>query len=98
MKFKLPIAIALILLFYSSTLYSQQTDTALTSKKSSGKDYKNVIRYNLSGPLLFGFDNYIIFGYERIVNANQSFSINVGVVGLPNLVSLSTDSFPCRAM
>ena len=93
MKYKLPIAVALILLFVSNTLYCQQTDTALISKKSFAKNYKNVVRYNLSGPLLFGFDKYVIFGYERIVNVKQSFSINVGGVGLPSLVSLSTDSF-----
>jgi hypothetical protein len=93
MKYKLSIAIALILIFYSNRLYCQQTDTALTLKTSSGKKYKNVVRYNLSGPLLFGFDKYVIFGYERVVNARQSFSINIGGVGLPSLVSLNTDSF-----
>src|SRR4051812_12899038 len=93
MKYKLSIAIALILIFYSNRLYCQQTDTALTLKISSGKKYKNVVRYNLSGPLLFGFDKYVIFGYERVVNARQSFSINIGGVGLPSLVSLNTDSF-----
>ena len=47
------------------------------------KQYKNVIRYDLSGALLMGVDRYIVFGYERIVKKNQSFSINVGPVALP---------------
>jgi hypothetical protein len=46
------------------------------------KQYKNVIRYDLSGALLMGFDNYIVFGYERILKKNQSFSINAGPVAL----------------
>jgi hypothetical protein len=59
---------------------------------SSSKEYKNVIRYNLSGALLFGMDKYIVFGYERVINKRQSFSINIGQSALPKLVSLSTDS------
>lgn len=59
---------------------------------SSSKKYKNVIRYNLSGALLFGTDKYIVFGYERVVNKRQSFSINIGRSNLPKLVSFSTDS------
>jgi hypothetical protein len=54
---------------------------------------KNIVRYNLSGPLLFGFDKYVIVGYERLVKPHQSFSINVGTVGLPKFVTIVTDSF-----
>jgi len=62
-----------------------------TSK--SMRHYKNVIRYNLSGALLFGFDKYVVFGYERVISPHQSFSINVGTASLPKLVSINTDSF-----
>src|SRR6185436_5977087 len=55
--------------------------------------YKNIIRYNLSGALLFGADSYIILGYERVISPHQSFSINIGRASLPKLVSISTDSF-----
>jgi hypothetical protein len=55
--------------------------------------YKNIIRYNLSGAILFGFDKYVVFGYERVVTPHQSFSINFGLVSLPTLVNISTDSF-----
>jgi len=59
----------------------------------SEKTYKNIVRYNLSGALLFGFDRYVILGYERVVKKNQSFSINVGQASLPKLISITTDSF-----
>src|SRR5262245_31472103 len=55
--------------------------------------YKNVIRYNLSGALLFGVSKYIVFGYERMVNPRQSISVNVGTASLPKLISIVTDSF-----
>jgi hypothetical protein len=57
------------------------------------KSYKNIIRYNLSGALFFGFDKYAIIGYERIINKNQSISINIGQASLPKLASINTDSF-----
>jgi len=55
--------------------------------------YKNVIRYNLSGALIFGFDRYIVFGYERVIKKNQSISVNIGGVRLPKLITINTDSF-----
>ena len=57
------------------------------------RHYKNVIRYNLSGALLFGLDKYVVFGYERVISPHQSISINVGTASLPKLVSINTDSF-----
>ena len=58
-----------------------------------GKQYNNVVRYNISNPLMFGFDRYVLIGYERIVSHNQSFSINFGRASLPKIVGFSTDSF-----
>src|ERR1700759_4746101 len=81
--------IAAIVFLHAGILYSQQTTTDSTWKNTR----KNVIRYNLSGSLLFGFDKYAIFGYERVVNRHQSFSINVGPVALPKFISINTDSF-----
>ena len=57
------------------------------------KTHKNIVRYNLSGALLFGFDKYVVFGYERVLTPRQSFSINIGGAGLPKFVSINTDSF-----
>jgi hypothetical protein len=57
------------------------------------RQYKNVIRYNLSGALIFGLDRYLVFGYERVIRPNQTISVNVGGVKLPKLISINTDSF-----
>jgi hypothetical protein len=54
---------------------------------------KNIIRYNLSGGLLFGFGKYIVLGYERVLSPRQSISINGGRASFPKLVSIVTDSF-----
>jgi hypothetical protein len=54
---------------------------------------KNVVRYNLTAPALFGFDKAVILGYERLINAHQSVSFNIGKTALPKLISISTDSF-----
>jgi len=66
----------------------------LENKDSVWKhERKNIIRYNLSSALLFGFDKAVIIGYERLVNPRQSFSINIGKAGLPKLIAVFTDSF-----
>ena len=69
-----------------TSLLAQPIDSTRT------KQYKNVIRYNLSGALIFGFNRNIIFGYERIIGKNQSISVNFGKVSFPDIVSFSTDS------
>jgi hypothetical protein len=53
---------------------------------------KNIIRYNVSSALLYGFDKAVIFGYERMLKPNQSISFNVGTVALPKLTTIGTDS------
>jgi len=76
------------LVLSSQAAFSQQGDSA--AKTRSGK---NVIRYNLSGALLFGIDKCIIFGYERVIRPNQSISVNFGTIALPKVLDISTDSF-----
>ncbi|MEZ5083763.1 MAG: DUF3575 domain-containing protein [Bacteroidales bacterium] len=53
------------------------------------KPLKNTVRINLTNPIFFG-DNYWVFGYERIVMPNQSFSINTGRFSIPKFVSINT--------
>jgi hypothetical protein len=73
---------------YCQAVFSQHiTDTAWQHAK------KNIVRYNISGALFFGFDKYVIVGYERLVNPHQSFSVNVGAVKFPKFVNVETDSF-----
>jgi hypothetical protein len=77
---------------------SGQVDTLKTAGEknrspadSIKKDFKNTIRYNITNPLLFG-DGAIIFGYERIINSRQSFSVNIGRAVLPGLSILNNDT------
>jgi hypothetical protein len=87
MKNKLVLVHSLVLLFLTSGICTAQV------KNDSVRHYKNVIRYNLSGALIFGLDRYLVFGYERVIRPNQTISVNVGGVKLPKLISISTDSF-----
>jgi hypothetical protein len=78
----------LLLPLFVVNICSAQSDSLKQTRQ-----YKNVIRYNLSGALIFGFDKYVVFGYERVIKPNQSISVNVGGVSLPKLISVNTDSF-----
>lgn len=53
---------------------------------------KNIVRYNLSSALIFGFSKSLILGYERVLKPNQSISFNAGTVALPKLTTIGTDS------
>ena len=63
----------------------------IQAPKDSMPIHKNVVRANISYPLLFGGNNYVL-GYERILKPNQSFSINAGWTNLPKITSLDVDS------
>jgi Protein of unknown function (DUF3575) len=78
----------LLFVLSAITLNGQSIQDSLTAKKQ----YNNTIRYNVSGPLLFGY-NYIVLGYERLLNNRQSMSMNLGHAVLPKILSFSTDSF-----
>jgi hypothetical protein len=72
----------------SGSVIGQNSDTEYSWKTAK----KNVVRYNLSSALIFGFDKTIILGYERLLKPNQSFSINAGTTALPRIVNLDFDS------
>ncbi len=82
------------ILFLAAAIIICVTQHASAQKKDSiqTKNYKNVIRYNVSSGALFGINKCIIFGYERVVNPHQSFSVNIGSNSLPGSFSLSNDS------
>ena len=69
--------------------YSQN----LNSDSAWAEAKKNVIRYNISQPILVGFDNAIIFGYERMLKPNRSISVNLGAMSLPKFTDIITDDF-----
>jgi hypothetical protein len=71
-----------------TSLVNAQSDTL---KKP--RQHKNVIRYNLTGPMVFGWGNCFIIGYERVIWRNHSVSVNGGTIKLPRLLYLSTDLF-----
>lgn len=69
--------------------------TAVTAQEKikEEKTYKNIVRLNLTNPLLFG-ERSLVLGYERMMGPHQSFSINAGLAQLPsfNLLNISDDS------
>lgn len=72
--------LALTLFFIG--LFSVTAQEQDSEKKDSTKHVrKNIIRFNLTSPLIFSKD-YLVIGYERVIKENQSFSINVGQFAL----------------
>lgn len=69
------ILIALFIGLYSLSLFAQTEPR-----------YKNTIKYNFTNPLIFG-SKTIIFGYERKVSDNQTFSVNGGTIYFPRIFS-----------
>ncbi|ANE49229.1 hypothetical protein SY85_00635 [Flavisolibacter tropicus] len=90
-KHAVHILATLLLLLVAGYGMAQQVSS--TDSTNEERVRKNIVRYNLSGAILFGFDKYIILGYERVIAPNRSISINLGQASLPKLVSISTDSF-----
>jgi hypothetical protein len=71
----------------SATKLNAQTSDSLPKPE---REFKNTIRFNVTNPLIFG-DKSIIFGYERQLKNNRSFSINLGQASL-GLLELGDDS------
>lgn len=74
----------IFLLIFMQNVYSQDSVPAK-------RDRKNTVKFNLTNPMFFGSNNYII-GYERTIGNHQSFSVHVGTFSLGRLVSFNTDS------
>src|SRR5688572_23156580 len=79
--------LTLVCLMVTSSGIAQEADSTRRMSR-----YKNIIRYNLSGALLFGASHYIVFGYERLIKPNQSISLNIGKISFPRLISINTGS------
>jgi hypothetical protein len=84
-------SVLLTMSWFPYNTYAQKT-----SKDSSAKPYKNIVRYNVTGALLFGFGKYIVLGYERMLSPTTSVSINLGSAALPKVLAIETDSFQTR--
>jgi hypothetical protein len=88
---KSPLIKTVLLIFYLS-------GSSLIAPTSFGQDsipgnknLKNTIRINLTNPMIFGKDCYMV-GYERTIGDHQSFSFNIGRFSFPKLVNVNTDS------
>jgi len=51
----------------------------------------NTVRFNITNPLIFG-EKAIVFGYERLLKNNQSFSVNIGQASYPKMTIINPDS------
>lgn len=60
-------------------------------EKPEKKNMKNSIKINLTNPMIFSSQCYVL-GIERTIGNHQSFSVNIGRFSLPKLVSINTDS------
>lgn len=65
-----------VLMFFSGPQAFSQEDSV------ENRVFKNTIYYNVSNPLIFGFRS-IIFGWERQLSNDRSFSINFGKPSYP---------------
>jgi len=72
-------------------------DTSMAAgKMKDERPFKNIIKLNITNPLIFG-DRSIIVGYERVVGKkNQSFSVNVGLTDFPSLHIIADDSLRAK--
>lgn len=79
-------------IFFVFTSLLQQEAIAQSKNDSSLKVKKtlhNTIRFNITNPLIISKKS-LIFGYERTITPNQSFSINIGQAALPVFISADT--------
>jgi hypothetical protein len=81
----------LTLIFIQLLLISGAQTICGQDEKPEKKNLKNSVKVNLTNPMIFGTNCYMI-GYERTIGDHQSFSVNIGRFSLPRFVSINTDS------
>jgi hypothetical protein len=81
----------LILIFIQVLLFSGNAALNGQEVKPEKKNLKNSVKLNLTNPMIFGDQCYML-GYERTIGNHQSFSVNVGRFSLPRIFNVSTDS------
>lgn len=81
--------LVVLFLFGGSSLFAQEENAK--QDDSTKHVRKNIIRFNLTSPLLFSTD-YLVIGYERLVKENQSFSINIGRFALEKFGGIVTEN------
>jgi hypothetical protein len=91
--FKSLLVFAIVFGISSIKLVAQTADSIVKQER----EFKNTIRFNITNPLIFGSKS-IIFGYERILKNNQSFSINIGQASFPTLKFGVSDEFRAKTV
>ncbi len=80
--------VILILILFMSLFLVKKT----TGQQSDSLVYRNVIKYNITAPMLWGIENYI-FEYERVLSPTRTFSIELGYRTFPKIIGIGkTDS------
>lgn len=79
------------LFLFVQAAYCQDSIPAKQDSVPVKKDRKNSVKINITNPMFFGDNNYIL-GYERTIGKHQSFTVNVGTFTLGRLISFNTDS------
>lgn len=82
-----------VFLVSATKLCAQTTDAVVEPER----EFKNTIRFNVTNPMIFGGKS-IIFGYERQLKNNRSFSINAGQAALPNFENGFSDEFRSKTV
>jgi hypothetical protein len=84
-------AILICLLLFAHTGFCQDSISVIQDSVQVKKNRKNTIKLNLTNPMLFGDNNYIL-GYESTIGKHQSFSLNLGTFTLGKVLNFDTDS------
>ena len=82
-------AFAIILLQFF--LFSGTQSIYGQDEKPERKNLKNSVKINITNPMIFGDQCYML-GYERTIGNHQSFSVNIGRFSLPRILDINTDS------
>jgi hypothetical protein len=82
---------ALGIVFFQIFILSGVQNINGQEEKPEKKNLKNSVRINLTNPMIFG-DQCFMIGYERTIGDHQSFTVNIGKFSLPKLLDLNTDS------
>jgi hypothetical protein len=85
--------IGIVFALCSLNLSAQTSD----SQAKPEREFKNTIHFNITNPMIFG-NKSIIFGYERILKNNQSFSINIGQTGFPTLNIIDSEELKANTI
>lgn len=89
-------SLLILSIVFALSCFSTNAQTSDSLAKPE-KVFKNTIHFNITNPMIFG-NKSIIFGYERILKNNQSFSINIGQTGFPTLNIIDSEELQANTI